>query len=76
MDSNMAAKGGIGMGTVIFIVLIVVALATGGPLWGTSWGWFIFHTALIWFCISVVLPLIIVGILFVVAFLIALISDN
>jgi hypothetical protein len=64
--SIKVTTGGIGWGTVVFIVLIVVALVTGGPIWGTSWGWFIFQSFLIWVGISVVIPLILIGVVFLI----------
>jgi hypothetical protein len=60
---------GIGVGTVVFIVLIVVALVNHAPLWGVSWGWFIFQSVLIWLGISLFIPIVILllGLLIFVA---------
>jgi hypothetical protein len=73
--AKVNAGGGIGMGFVVFIVLIVVALVQGAPIWGTSWGWFIFQAVLIWFGLSVILPLFVVLFVMVLAVFIKVFSN-
>jgi hypothetical protein len=71
MDNKQTSGFGVGMGTIVFIVLIVVALVQGAPLWGTSWGWFILQSVLIWLGISIAIPLLVLGVLFLFVIIVA-----
>ena len=67
-NTETASGGGIGLGTIIWIVLIV--LKATGHLVGMSWFWVI--TSIIWAPISIFL--IIIGIILFFAFIITIIK--
>jgi hypothetical protein len=67
MDDKRATTGGLGIGTVLFLIFLTLKLAEVGPVAKWSWWWVTFPLYA-----PILLAMVILGIIFGIAFIIAL----
>jgi len=67
MNDQKATTGGLGIGTVLFLIFLTLKLAEVGPVANWSWWWVTFPLYA-----PILLVMVILGIIFGIAFIIAL----